>query len=95
MPKFSRPADVTPRTGEGAPLRENLAFVGKRPQPLAGRLEISAVPGPEPVAKTEDLARRLLEKAYDKPLFSPSELKKPLSDVEVRKIFSGLFGKER
>jgi len=47
-----------------------------------------------PAAKTEDLARRLLEKAYDKPLFSPSELKKPLSDAEARRIFSGLFGKE-
>jgi hypothetical protein len=44
--------------------------------------------------KSEDLARRLLEKAYDKPLFSPSEIKKPLSDVETRKIFAGLFIKD-
>ena len=47
-----------------------------------------------PANKTDDLARRLLEKAYDKPLFSPTEIKKPLSDTEARRIFSGLFGKE-
>ena len=47
-----------------------------------------------PAQKSEDLARRLLEKAYDKPLFSPTEIKKPLSETEARKVFTGLFSKE-
>jgi hypothetical protein len=47
-----------------------------------------------PAQKSEDLARRLLEKAYDKPLFSPTEIKKPFSDTEARKVFTGLFTKE-
>ena len=47
-----------------------------------------------PAVKTEDLARRLLDKAYDKPLFSASEIKKPFAEGEARKVFSGLFGKE-
>ncbi len=47
-----------------------------------------------PAQKTEDIARRLLEKAYDKPLFSPTEIKKPFAETEARKVFSGLFSKE-
>lgn len=47
-----------------------------------------------PAQKSEDLARRLLEKAYDKPLFSPTEIKKPFSEPEARKVFTGLFSKE-
>jgi len=44
--------------------------------------------------KTDDIARRLLEKAYDKPLFIPQDIKKPFSETEARKVYSGLFGKE-
>ncbi|MGI8601810.1 MAG: hypothetical protein ACR2OZ_02295 [Verrucomicrobiales bacterium] len=47
-----------------------------------------------PASKTEDLARRLLEKAYDKPLFSPTEIKKPFAETEARKVCAGLFGQE-
>lgn len=48
----------------------------------------------QPANKTEEIARALLEKAYDKPLFIPTEIKKPFSETEARKVYSGLFGKE-
>jgi hypothetical protein len=48
----------------------------------------------QPASKTEEIAKALLEKAYDKPLFIPAEIKKPLSETEARKVYSGLFGKE-
>jgi hypothetical protein len=41
-----------------------------------------------------DLASRLLEKAYDNPLFSPKDLKKDLTDNDAKKVFGGLFRKE-
>ena len=44
--------------------------------------------------REELLAGRLLEKAYDTPLFSPKELKKEFTDADARKIFAGLFTKE-
>jgi hypothetical protein len=43
--------------------------------------------------REESLAAKLLEKAYDAPLFSPGELKKPLTDADARKVFHGLFAK--
>jgi len=48
----------------------------------------------QPANKTEEIAKALLEKAYDKPLFIPAEIKKPFSETEARKVYSGLFGKE-
>ncbi len=45
-------------------------------------------------SREDDLAGRLLEKAYDTPLFSPKLLKKDLSDPDVRKLFTGLFHKD-
>src|SRR5262249_23771005 len=44
--------------------------------------------------REDDLAGRLLEKAYDTPLFSPKLLKKDLGEADVRKLFAGLFHKE-
>jgi hypothetical protein len=41
--------------------------------------------------REESLAAKLLEKAYDAPLFSPSELKKSFTDADARKVFHGLF----
>lgn len=45
-------------------------------------------------SREDDLAGRLLEKAYDTPLFSPKLLKKDLGDPDVRKLFAGLFHKD-
>ncbi len=45
------------------------------------------------VKREESLASKLLEKAYDAPLFSPSELKKTITDADARKVFHGLFAK--
>src|SRR5215831_7194463 len=44
--------------------------------------------------REEDLAERLLEKAYDTPLFSPMDLRKDLTDADAKKIFAGLFHKD-
>ncbi len=44
--------------------------------------------------REEDLAGRLLEKAYDTPLFSSKDLKKEFTDADTKKLFSGLFHKE-
>jgi hypothetical protein len=44
--------------------------------------------------REEDLAKRLLEKAYDTPLFSPKDIKKEFTDNEAKKLFGGLFHKE-
>jgi hypothetical protein len=44
--------------------------------------------------REEDLAGRLLDKAYDTPLFSPKEFKKDFTDADARKVFAGLFHKE-
>ena len=41
-----------------------------------------------------DLAGRLVEKAYDTPLFSPKDLKKEFTDNDAKKVFGGLFRKE-
>lgn len=41
-----------------------------------------------------DLAGRLIEKAYDTPLFSPKDLKKDFTDNDAKKVFAGLFRKE-
>jgi hypothetical protein len=43
--------------------------------------------------RDEDLAGRLLEKAYDTPLFSPKELKKEFTDADAKKVFAGLCHK--
>ena len=40
-----------------------------------------------------DLGRRLLEKAYDTPLFSPKDFKKDFTDADAKKVFGGLFKK--
>jgi len=44
--------------------------------------------------REENLAKRLLEKAYDAPLFSPKDIKKEFTDNEAKKLFGGLFHKE-
>lgn len=44
--------------------------------------------------REESLAARVLEKAYDTPLFSPKELKKEFTDSDARKLFAGLFTKD-
>ncbi|HEX7376077.1 MAG TPA: hypothetical protein VF278_03145 [Pirellulales bacterium] len=44
--------------------------------------------------RESDLASRLLEKAYDTPLFSPKDFKKDLNDNDTRKIFAGLFHRD-
>ena len=44
--------------------------------------------------REENLAGRLLEKAYDTPLFSPRDLRKELTDADVKKVFTGLFHKD-
>ena len=41
-----------------------------------------------------ELAGRLVEKAYDTPLFSPKDLKKDFTDNDAKKLFAGLFRKE-
>jgi hypothetical protein len=47
-----------------------------------------------PQRREEDLTGRLLEKAYDTPLFSPRDLRKEFSDTDAKKVFDGLFRKE-
>jgi hypothetical protein len=44
--------------------------------------------------REDDLAGRLLDKAYDTPLFSPRDLRKELTDADVKKVFAGLFHKD-
>jgi hypothetical protein len=44
--------------------------------------------------REDDLAGRLLEKAYDTPLFNPKDLKKEFTDLDGKKVFAGLFQKE-
>jgi hypothetical protein len=44
--------------------------------------------------REEALSGRLLEKAYDTPLFAPKHLKKVLTDNDARKVFAGLFHKD-
>jgi len=44
--------------------------------------------------REDDLAGRLLDKAYDTPLFSPRELRKECTDADARKVFAGLFHKD-
>jgi len=44
--------------------------------------------------REDDLAGRLLEKAYDTPLFSPKDLRKELTDADAKKVFAGLFHKD-
>jgi hypothetical protein len=44
--------------------------------------------------REDDLAGRLLDKAYDTPLFSHKEFKKEFTDADARKVFAGLFHKE-
>lgn len=42
-----------------------------------------------------DLGGRLLEKAYDTPLFSPKDFKKDFTDSDAKKVYAGLFHKDR
>ena len=42
-----------------------------------------------------DLGGRLLEKAYDTPLFSPKDFKKDFTDADAKKVYAGLFHKDR
>jgi hypothetical protein len=44
--------------------------------------------------REEDLAGRLLEKAYGTPLFSAKDFKKDFTDADAKKVFAGLFHKE-
>jgi hypothetical protein len=49
---------------------------------------------PGPPGREEDLAGRLLEKAYGTPLFSAKDFKKDFTDADAKKVFGGLFHKE-
>jgi hypothetical protein len=40
-----------------------------------------------------DLGGRLIEKAYDTPLFSPKDIKKEFTDSDAKKVYAGLFHK--
>lgn len=42
-----------------------------------------------------DLGGRLLAKAYDTPLFSPTQFKKDFTDADAKKVYAGLFHKAR
>jgi hypothetical protein len=42
-----------------------------------------------------DLGGRLIEKAYDTPLFSPKDFKKDFTDADAKKVYAGLFHKDR
>jgi hypothetical protein len=42
-----------------------------------------------------DLGGRLIEKAYDTPLFSPKDFKKEFTDADAKKVYAGLFHKDR
>lgn len=44
--------------------------------------------------RESDLAGRLIEKAYDTPLFSPKDMKKDFTDSDAKKLFAGLFHKD-
>jgi hypothetical protein len=44
--------------------------------------------------REDALGARLLEKAYDNPLFAPKHLKKVFTDNDARKVFAGLFHKD-
>jgi hypothetical protein len=44
--------------------------------------------------REEDLAGRLLEKAYGTPLFSARDFKRDFTEADARKVFGGLFHKE-
>ncbi len=77
----------------GLPATEYFLPVGK---PAGKKKDDSTVTLQKDRARREEsLAAKLLEKAYDAPLFSPSELKKALTDADARKIFHGLFAKSR
>jgi hypothetical protein len=45
--------------------------------------------------REEGLAARLLEKAYDTPLFTPRDFKKDFTESDARKVFHGLFDAAR
>ena len=47
-----------------------------------------------PKEREADLGGRLIEKAYDTPLFSPKDFKKELTDADAKKVFAGLFHKD-
>jgi hypothetical protein len=52
------------------------------------------LPTPKNAGRREEaLAAALLEKAYDAPLFTPKEFKKPFTEADARKVFNGLFAK--
>ena len=42
-----------------------------------------------------DLGGRLVEKAYDTPLFNPKDFKKDFTDADAKKVYAGLFHKDR
>src|SRR5262249_36910863 len=44
--------------------------------------------------REDDLAGRLLEKAYSTLLFAPKDFKKDFTDADAKKVFAGLFQKE-
>jgi hypothetical protein len=43
--------------------------------------------------REEAIASQLLEKAYDRPRFTPKDLKKDFTDADSKKVFHGLFAK--
>ena len=49
----------------------------------------------QPKEREADLGGRLIEKAYDTPLFSPKEFKKDFTDADAKKVYAGLFHKAR
>ena len=45
-------------------------------------------------SREADLGGRLVEKAYETPLFSPKDFKKDFTDADAKKVYAGLFHKE-
>ncbi len=45
-------------------------------------------------SREADLGGRLVEKAYETPLFSPKDFKKDFTDADAKKVYAGLFHKD-
>ena len=74
----------------GLPATEYFLPVGK---PTGKKNDATITLQKDREKREDSLASQLLEKAYDSPLFSPSELKKTITDADARKVFHGLFAK--
>jgi len=53
--------------------------------------EVFKIASDSRTSREDELARQLLEKAYDEPLFQSQEFKKDFQDADARKVLHGLF----